>query len=79
MRVVFVTTRASQEVPITTHDIIKRSDDGKLGLRTYATERLKTLLTTSRGELYAADFDKLLTVTCSDANELQEFGGEHGQ
>ena len=32
--VVFVKTRASQEAPLTTHDITKKTDNVKLGLRT---------------------------------------------
>ena len=77
--VVLVKTRASQESPITTHDITEKGEDDKLGLRTYATERLENLLTTSKGAVYAQEFDKLLTQTVSEANELQEFVGENGQ
>ena len=71
MGVVFVKRRASQEAPTTTHDITKKTEDGKLELRTYATERLKNLLTTSKGAVYAAEFDKLVTRIANEASELQ--------
>ena len=57
---VFVKTRASPEAALTVHDVTKKMADGKLAIRTYATERLKSLLTTNRSATYAAEFDKLL-------------------
>ena len=55
---IFVKTRASPEAALTVHDVTKKTADGNIAIRTYATERLKSLLTTNRSATYAAEFDK---------------------
>ena len=74
---VFVKTRAIPEVALTVHDVTKKMADGKLAIRTNATERLKSLLTTNRSATYAAEFDKLLVDLVAEANEIKDYDGEH--
>ena len=74
---VFVKTRATPELPLTVHDITKRLE-GKIAIRSYATERLKNLLTTNKGAQYALEFDKLITDLVAEANELKDYDGEMG-
>jgi hypothetical protein len=74
---VFVKTRASPEDTLTVHDVTKKTLDGNLVIRTCATERLKILLTVNRTAAYAADFDKLLCDSVTEANEIKDYDGEH--
>ena len=46
-----------------------RKVGGKIAIRTFATERLKGLLATSKGAVYAADFDKLVSEQRSERAE----------
>ena len=74
---VFVKTRASPEATLTVHDVTKKTPDGNLVIRTYATERLKSLLTANKTAVYAAEFDKLLCDLVAEANEIKDYDGEH--
>ena len=49
---VFVKTRASPEATLTVHDVTKKTPDGNLVIRTYATERLKSVLTANKTAVY---------------------------
>ena len=51
--------------------------DGSIAIRTSATERLKSLLTTNRSETDAAEFDKLLVDLVAEANDIKDYDGEH--
>ena len=75
---VFVKTRASPEHALTVHDVTKKGADGKLAIRSYATERLKNLLTANRSAAYALEFDKFLSDLVTEANDLKDFDGENG-
>ena len=70
-------TRASPEATLTVHDVTKKTLDGNLVVRTYATERLKNLLTVNKTAAYAAEFDKLLCDLVTEANEIKDYDGEH--
>ena len=48
-----------------------------MATRSYASERLKTLLTTNRSAAYAAAFDKLLSDLVVEANDLKDYDGEN--
>ena len=74
---VFLKTRASPEAALTVHDVTKKTAEGKLVIRSYASERLKNLLTTNRSATYAAEFDKLLLDLVAEANETKDYDGEH--
>ena len=75
--VVSVKTRATPELPVTVHDITKKLD-GKIAIRTFATERLKNLLTVNKGAPYALEFDTLITDLVAETNELKDYDGEGG-
>ena len=77
MGVVFVKTRATPELPVTVHDITKKLD-GKIVIRTFATERLHNLLAMNKGAPYALEFDKLITDLVAETNELKDYDGEGG-
>ena len=75
--VIFVKTRATPEAQLLVHDIT-RKHEGKLAVRSYATERLKSLLTTSKGLQYALEFDKLISGLIGETSELKDYVGEGG-
>ena len=74
---VFVKTRATPEAALTVHDVTKKTADGKIAIRTYATERLRNLLTVNRTAAYATEFDKLLGDLVTEANDIKDYDGEH--
>ena len=59
------------------HDVTKKTPDGNLVIRTYATERPNNLLTVNRTAAYAAEFDELLGDFVTEANEIRDYDGEH--
>ena len=73
----FVKTRSTPELPATVLDITKKLD-GKIAIRTLATERLKNLLAVNKGGAYALEFDKLITDLVAEASELKDYDGESG-
>ena len=74
---VFVKTRATPEATLTVHDVTKKTADGKIAIRTYATDRLRNLLTVNRTAAYAAEFEKLLGDLVTEANDIKVYDGEH--
>ena len=74
---VFVKTRATPDAQLTVHDITKKHE-GKIAVRSYATERLKNLLTVNKGPQYALEFEKFITDLVGEANELKDYDGEGG-
>ena len=74
--VVFIKTRAAPDTPITTHDVPRVVEGNKLALRTHVTDKVKNVLTASKGDEYAQVFVKLLVGTVNETNDMVEFDAD---
>ena len=74
--VVLIKTRAAPDTPVTTHDVSRKVAGNKLVLRTHVTERVKNILTVSKGAQYAQPLNKLLVDTVNEATEMADFDAD---